>query len=140
MFPKNRINIIFRLLCLISYAIVILTINSVKTLIILSIVYCFFALGEKSFRNIELIILSIVLLWISHLLNNYLLFRIILAIDYIFYYLDAGYYVREEEKIVVSEKDYIRFKNTNKKKGSNNIVAIYLTVHLALLFLAIMVG
>ena len=144
MFPKNKINIIFRLLCLISYIIVIFVTNSARTLVIIGVIYALFALGEMSFRNIELIVISIVLLWISHLLDNYILFRIILLIDYCFYFLDTTYYYVEEKPIKkeFNEKNYIRFKNTRekKKKGSSNINAIYLTVHLVLLFLAIMVG
>ena len=74
MFPKNRINIIYRLLCLISFIIVIWLINSQTTLIVIFIVYIFFALSERSFRNIELIIITGICLWISYLLENYLLF------------------------------------------------------------------
>ena len=63
-----------------------------------------------------------------------------LLIDYCFYFLDTSYYVYEKKEVVYNERDYIRFKNTKKKKGSNNLVAVYLTVHLALLFVAILVG
>ena len=141
MFPKNKINIVFRLLCLISYITVILTVNSISTLMIITVAFCFFALGEKSFRNIVLIIMTIIILWLSYLLNSYLLFRIMLLIDYSCYFLDTSYYFVENEKVVLSENDYIRFNNKKKKKkGSSNIAAIYLTVHLVILFLAIMVG
>ena len=77
MFPKNRINIIYRLLCLISFIIVIWLINSQTTLIVIFIVYIFFALSERSFRNIELIIITGICLWISYLLENYLLFQLL---------------------------------------------------------------
>jgi hypothetical protein len=60
-----------------------------------------------------------------------------LIIDYSFYFLDTSYYRQEDE--VVDTKNYLRFKK-NKKKGSNNITAVYLTVHLGLLFVAIVVG
>ena len=99
------------------------------------------ALLEKSFRNIELIIISIILLWVSYLLKNYVLFRIILLIDYSFYFIDASYYIAEERSIV-KENDYIRFKKVNKKnkKGLNNMLAMYLTVHLVVLLLVIVIG
>lgn len=137
MFPKNRVNIFYRVLCLISFIAVIVFINSIKTLQILFLVYCFFALSEKSFRNIEMIIISIVVFLICYLLNNYIAMKIMLSLDYIIYFLDTSYYV--EEEITISEKEYIRFKK-KKKKGSNNILAVYLTVHLVVLFLAILVG
>lgn len=140
MFPKNRINIIYRLLCLISYIVVVYVADSLRTLLVLFLAYCFLALCEKSFRNIEFIIITILALGICYLLKNYILFKIILIIIYSFYFLDTSYYI-EEKEIRISEKDYIRFKNKkNKKKGSSNITAFYLTLHLVILFLAIMVG
>ncbi len=142
MFPKNKINLIVRLLCLISYIVVIIIVNSTYTLMVLGVAYILFALAEKNFRDIELIVLSIVIFAICHLINNYLLFKIMLVIDYIIYYLDSRYYIDEEVNEELSERDYIRFKNVKKKKekGSNNLIALYLTVHLVILFLAIMVG
>ena len=141
MFPKNKINIVYRILCLICYSLVILLINNNASLIVLLILYCILALLEKSFRNIELIIISIILLWVSYLLKNYVLFRIILLIDYSFYFIDASYYIAEERSIV-KENDYIRFKKVNKKnkKGLNNMLAMYLTVHLVVLLLVIVIG
>ena len=142
MFPKNKINIIYRLLCLISYLIVIIIINNTRTIVILMTAFIFLGLCEMSFRNIELIVITLVLWWLSHLLNYTLLLKIILIIDYLFYYLDTKYYLVEKEEKKMNEKDYIRFKynKKNKKKGSNNITALYLTVHMTILFLAIMVG
>jgi hypothetical protein len=93
---------------------------------------------ERSFRNIELIMITLLILGLSHLIDNYLLFRIMLLIDFAFYFLDTAYYYEEEETI--SKKDYLRFKKSNKKKGTNNITAIYLTVHLVILFIVIWVG
>ncbi len=138
MFPKSRINMIYRLLCLISFAITIYVVDSIKTLMILFFAYCMFALCEKSFRNIELIVISIVILGICYLLDGYALFKVMLMIDYAFYYLDTNYESETVEK--PSKKEYLRFVNKKKKKGSNNIIAIYLTVHLVILFLAIWVG
>ena len=141
MFPKNKINIVYRILCLICYSLVILLINNNASLIVLLILYCILALLEKSFRNIELFIISIILLWVSYLLKNYVLFRIILLIDYSFYFIDTSYYIGEERSIV-KENDYIRFKKVNKKnkKGLNNMLAMYLTVHLVVLLLVIVIG
>jgi hypothetical protein len=140
MFPKNKISFIYRLLCLVCYIGVILVLEDTTSLIALFIFYSILALSEKSFRNIEFIIVSIIFLLICYLLNNYWLFKIMLIIEYCFYFLDTSYYVVDEE-ISVDEKDYIRFKNNKKKKkGSNNLLTVYLTVHLVLLFVAIVVG
>lgn len=141
MFPKNKINIIYRLLCLISYVVVLLMINSYMSQLILFIAFGVLAICERNFRNIELIVITVIILGICYLFNNYLLFRIMLSIDYAFYFLDSTYSY-EKEEIKINKNEYVRFKkNSNgKKEGSNNITAVYLTVHLGILFLAIMVG
>ena len=140
MFPKNKINILYRILCLICYVGVILVINNIRTLVVLYVAFIVFALNERSFRNIELIIITGLTLWISTLIDSNIFFKILLLIDYALYFLDASYYNIEEEA-TISENDYIRFKNNKKKKkGSNNILALYLTLHLVILFVAIMVG
>lgn len=139
MFPKNKINIFYRLLCLLCFMAVIVFTKSITSLIVLLLIYCFLGLSEKSFRNIEFIVITIVLLLFSYLLGNYILLRIVLLIDYIFYFLDTSYYF-DDEKITISQNDYVRFANKKKKKGSSNISAIYITVHLVLLVIAIVVG
>ncbi len=138
MFQKNKIYLIYRLLCLICFIAVILLVNSIKSLLVLFVFYCFFALTERSFKNIELIVISIVILALSYLFSGYMLFRIILVIDYLFYYLDTTYYDIDDEEI--NEKELIRFKRKEKKKGLNNMTALYITVHLVVLFIGIWVG
>ena len=139
MFPKNKINILYRLLCLLSFMAVIVFTKSTITLIVLLLIYCFLGLSEKSFRNIEFMVIGIILLLFCYLLDNYLLLRIILSIDYIFYFLDTSYYF-DDEDIEISQKDYVRFANKKKKKGSSDLSALYVTIHLVLLVIAIVVG
>ena len=104
-------------------------------MVVLYVAFIVFALNERSFRNIELIIIIGLTLWISTLIDSNIFFKILLLIDYALYFLDASYYNIEEEA-TISENDYIRFKNNKKKKkGSNNILALYLTLHLVILFL-----
>ena len=141
MFPKNRINIIYRILCLLSFAVVIIMINSTITLSLLFFTYCILALSEKNFRNIEFVVVTFVLLLICYWLDNYILLKIMLLIDYAFYFLDTAYYIDDLEEVKISKKDYVRFVNKKeKKKGTNNITAIYITLHLVLLVIAIVVG
>ena len=135
MFPKNKVYMVYRFLCLVSYITVIILINSMKTLLILLAAYLVFSLLERNNKNIELFIVTLIILGICFLLNNYIAFKVALVIDYIFYFLDVSYH----EEIVVSNKEYIRFTKKKKKKGSNNISAVYLTFHLVILFLAILV-
>ncbi len=139
MFPKNKINIMYRILCLICFIGVILFINNEKTLFILLIIYSIFSLSEKNFRNIELIVISLIVLFICRGLKNYLLFRIMLSVDYSIYFLETLYCEDEIEEANGDIKRYVRFAN-QKKKGINNISAIYVTLHLVLLMIAIVVG
>ena len=131
MFPKNKINILIRLLCLISYIIVIFSVNSLTTLIALHVAYCLLSLFEINFRSFAFIIVTLVFLWICSIYGNYLLFRIMLLIEYCFYFLDTTYYVEEKEVVKINQKDYVRFKNMNKKKkkGLNNTIAVYIVLH-----------
>ena len=139
MFNKNNINIFYRILCLVCYAVVILLVNSLTTLIALTLVYCFLGLLDNNFRNIEFIVITLFLLGIGYLLDFYLLFKIMLIIDYFIYFLN---YIPVKSIKKLSKKEYMRFSklNKNKKKGSSNAIAVYLTVHLIVLFIAIMVG
>ena len=142
MFPKNIINIGYRLLCLACYILVIFMVKSPTTLVVLLVFYIILTLFEKSFRNLELIIISLILLWLSYALNFYLIFRMILCLDYGIYFIDTSYYDIDDEEYSMSENEYIRFKKIKKKKkkGSNDIIALYITIHLVLLFISIMVG
>ena len=142
MFQKNKINFIYRLLCLLCFALVVLMVDSIKSLIILFIVFSVLALFERSFKNIELIVITLLILGLSYLVGYYVLFRIMLLIDFAFYFLDTEYYdvdddVEDEE---INEKELIRFKKKKKEKGLNNITALYITVHLVVLFIGIWVG
>jgi len=141
MFPKNKINIVYRLLCLFSFIMVILLTKSSISLIVLFIIYCVLTIPEKNFRNIEFMAITLLLLLFCYWINNYLLLRIMLIVDYVLYSLDSSYYVSEKEEILFNQKEYIRFaKNNQNKKGTNNLSAIYITVHLVLLVIAIVVG
>ncbi len=139
MFKKENINIIYRILCLVCYTVVIFLVNSINTLIALTLFYILLGLLDNNFRSIEFIVITLFLLGIGYLLNYYLLFRIMLVIDYFIYFLN---YILVKNIKKLSKNEYIRFSklNKNKKKGSRNAIAIYLTVHLVVLFIAIMVG
>lgn len=138
MFKKENINIIYRILCLVCYTVVIFLVNSINTLIALTLFYILLGLLDNNFRSIEFIVITLFLLGIGYLFNYYLLFRIMLVIDYFIYFFN---YIPVKNIKKLSKKEYIRFSKLNKnKKGSSNTIAIYLTIHLIVLFIAIMVG
>ncbi len=115
-------------------------INSIKSIIVLFIIFAVLALGEISYRNIVLIFLTILALGVCYLLGNYWLLKLFLIVDYCLYFLDTSYYITEKDEVIVDKRKYLRFNNKKKEKGSSNTITIYITVHLVLLFLAIMVG
>ena len=138
MFPRNKINNFYRLLCLICYIVVIYMINGFNSLLMLLFTYIFLGLCERKFTHIELIVITMIIFGLCCMFDNYITLKIILIIDYIYYFLSPTY----DEYEPISKEEYIRFAKIKKKrkKYSNNIIAIYLTVHLVILFLTIMVG
>ena len=90
MFPRNKVDLIYRLLCLLAFIFVIVFINSLVTLFIIALVFLVFSITEKRFENYFLYILTLVLFLICMSINNYFLLKIILIIDYVHYYLNVS--------------------------------------------------
>ena len=141
MFPRNKVDLIYRLLCLLAFIFVIVFINSLVTLFIIALVFLVFSITEKRFENYFLYILTLVLFLICMSINNYFLLRVILIIDYVHYYLnvsvlDDDIFDNELER----NQKYIRFKEEKKERKDNNLLCtIFVTVHIIVLLLAIVV-
>ena len=71
--------------------------------------------------------------------------RVIVFLDYIYYFISAPNYDDDlllEEEITKDQK-YIRFKKNKKikrKEDNNMICTLFVTIHLLLLLLSVMVG
>ena len=141
MFPRNKVDLIYRLLCLLAFIFVIVFINSLVTLFIIALVFLVFSITEKRFENYFLYILTLVLFLICMSINNYFLLRVVLIIDYVHYYLnvsvlDDDIFDNELER----NQKYIRFKEEKKETKDNNLLCtIFVTVHIIVLLLAIVV-
>lgn len=145
MFPKSKIDLFYRVLCMLAYLGVIVFIDSFLTLLIITIAFYIFTIGEKKVENIYLYVITFVLFVISLTIKNYLLLRVIVFLDYIYYFISAPNYDDDlllEEEITKDQK-YIRFKKNKKikrKEDNNMICTLFVTIHLLLLLLSVMVG
>ena len=140
MFPRSKVNLLYRLLCLLAFLIVIIFINDYITLLILTIAFYVLTFLERDIRIIFLQIITIILFIFCLSMNSYLLLQIILIINYIYYFLGVNYGCISDE-IIERNLRYIRFENNNKRKEDNNMLCtIFVTVHIMILLLSIMVG
>lgn len=80
---EKKINDYYRDICLLSFAVVIIFSNNLATYIILGIMYLLFNL-KKEKMHIYLLIVMTILIFI---INNTMLIKIMLSIDYVLYFL-----------------------------------------------------
>ena len=140
MFPRSKVNLLYRLLCLLAFLLVIIFISDYITLLILTIAFYVLTFLERDIRIIFLQIITIILFIFCLSMNSYLLLQIILIINYIYYFLGVNYGCISDE-IIERNQRYIRFENNNKRKEDNNMLCtIFVTVHIMILLLSIMVG
>ena len=149
MFQNSIVSVILRIVCLITFSIVILLTNSFITLSLLTIVFYLFTRND----DISLIfwwrIITIIVFLINCLFGGIILLKIVLIIGLAIYFLIDPYErfideITDKEYSIPITKYFIRFKNINIKRkdiiDKNLINAIYVTVHLFILFITIMVG
>ena len=143
MFLRNKINFIYRMLCLLSYLFVIIFINSNTTLIIIAISFFALTIMEKRFENYFLYAITMVVFIICLTMKNYFLLRIITIINYIHYFLNVDSLddFDEIEENIKRDEHYIRFRKKEERKTSNNkLCTVFVLVHMVLLLVAIVIG
>ena len=145
MFQNNRISIILRIVCLVTFIIVILFNKSIITLSLLTIFFYSFTRNENDSLLFWWNIITIISFIISYITGHLYLLKIVLTIGLSYYFLVINHQDIEEsnKKVFVIDKYFYRFKNNTLRKDvidMNLINAIYITVHLFILFVIIMVG
>lgn len=145
MFQNNRISIILRIVCLVTFIIVILFNKSIITLSLLTIFFYSFTRNENDSLLFWWNIITIISFIISYITGHLYLLKIVLTIGLSYYFLVINHQDIEEsnKKVFVIDKYFYRFKNNTLRKDVidiNLINAIYITVHLFILFVTIMVG
>lgn len=163
MFKKESIDLIYRLICLVTFLFAILFVNSIVTLTLLLLLFLLLTKKESDFTFLAFAFLSFIFFVVASMTDNYLLFKLIIIVGYAYYFLvipnlvliinnfvekmvGSKKKVIDEEEVdeEISETELIRFKKLREKKvntkGFDLNSTIYLTVHLGLLFISILVG
>lgn len=149
MFNKE-INLFYRFVCLILYSLVIIFTNSIITPFILLF---FFFVGTRCFDNyvyIILYLLSIVSIIIYFYFRVDIILRIVLEFSYIVYFFNTTTLAQllninkkeRKDKKAFNEYDYTHFNNEKKsvEDTSNLGLVYYMTFHLGILFISVLVG
>ena len=140
MFPRNKVNLLYRLLCLIAFLMVIIFIKSNITLIIIAVSFYILTITERRIENIFLYAVTIVVFIMCLVINNYFLLRIVTIIDFLHYFLNNDTLDDEIEEDIKRDEHYIRFEKKERKVVDNNrLCTIFVLVHMVLLLIAIVV-
>lgn len=156
MFEKEKIDLIYRVICLLTFMFVTLLVKNIITLAILILFFYFSIKKENDLVYFFLSILTFLSFAVGYVADNYTLLKLMLMIDYIYYFLSIpsvnalinSMLSRKKEKSTdleneMSEEELFRFKNIKNKKKKRELNlsgTIYLTFHLGILFLSIVVG
>ena len=111
---KKEVDIFYRVICLIAFGIVIIFSNNIATYFLLGLFLLFGCLKKEKLNIFILIIITI----IAFLINNFFLIKIILIIDYAFYFMGDNYIKKDVSK-KSTDKYYDTIYNSNKKKITN---------------------
>lgn len=156
MFEKEKIDLIYRVICLLTFMFVTLLVKNIITLAILILFFYFSIKKENDLVYFFLSILTFLSFAVGYVADNYTLLKLMLMIDYIYYFLSIpsvnalinSMLSRKKEESAdlkgeIIEEELFRFKNIKNKKKKRELNlsgTIYLTFHLGILFLSIVVG
>ena len=145
MFQNSKVNLILRIVCLLTYSLVIIFNHSFITLSLLTIFFYLFTRNEKDPLVFWWYIITILTYLFSYFTDNFYILKIVLITGLAYYFIVVPNKEDNivEKRILTIDKYFIRFKNNKKRKDvidMNLVNAIYVTVHLFILFITIMVG
>ena len=146
MLQNKSISIIYRIICLITFVIVILKLDNFIALALLTIAFYVFTRNESDSTLSLWHFITIIIFLISFFTNNYLILKIVLIIDLCYYFLSIPNIdvSNREKKTVIMDKYFIRFGSIKKERkdivNNNLLCTIYVTAHLFILFIIIMVS
>ena len=146
MFERGKIDLLYRLLCLLAFLIVIIFINSYVTVIIITISFFALTITERRVENIFLYVMTLIVFILCLVMKNYFLLRIVSCVDYIHYFINNEVFdedeFKEEKGIIKRDTHYIRFKKNEERNvvSNNSLCTLFVVVHMVLLLIAIVVG
>ena len=157
MFDKKKIDLIYRIVCLITFCIVTMLVKSIITLSLLLLFFYLMVYKEKDFAFLAVCLITFIAFAIAIAANNYFLLRLMIMVGYAYYFLyipsistlvskavDKVYDKKVQTDDDDTDEEIIRFKKKAKKRVNKNDFnlpgTLYLTFHLGVLFLLILVG
>lgn len=168
MFKKDDIDLIYRLICLVTFCFVILFSNNILTLILLSFFFFLNVKNENNFLYCLLFFLTFFFVAFEYFGNSsYFFSKMVVIVSYCYYfliipsfnkkiqnkmdgYLNKKYHLSKESKEEDTqdeksedEQSYIRFTKSRKSlldSKSDLPTTIYVTYHLMVLFFMILLG
>ena len=157
MFDKKKIDLIYRIVCLITFCIVTMLVKSIITLSLLLLFFYLMVYKEKDFAFLAVCLITFIAFAIAIATNNYFLLRLMIMVGYAYYFLyipsistlvskavDKVYDKKVQTDDDDTDEEIIRFKKKAKKRVNKNDFnlpgTLYLTFHLGVLFLLILVG
>lgn len=143
MFPRKKIDLINVIFSLLAFVFVIVFVESITTLIILEVFFFIMTYKEGKIHYMICYLLAILSFLLGYVTEYLVIMKIILIIEYIYYFLDDCCFIKtilrkkseERRKIDISENEYYRFKEV-----SHNNYLVFITVHFLVLLLSIVVG
>ena len=148
MFQNSVINIVLRVICLLTFAMVVFFTKSFVTIGLLTVVFYLFTRNDNFSFMLWLHIVTIITFLFCYFTNSFLLLKTVLLCGLAIYFLvdpyGNKYTIVNKPKKITLDKYLIRFKKIDlKRKGvldNSYLNAIYITVHLFILFITIVVG
>ena len=145
MFQNSKVNLILRIVCLITYCLVIIFNHSFVTLSLLTIFFFVFTRNEKDPLVFWWYIITLISYIFSYFTDNLYILKIVLIVGLAYYFIVVPYKEIEvvKNRVLVIDKYFLRFRKNKKERDTidmNLVNAIYITVHLFILFITILVG
>ncbi len=157
----SKINIIYRLICLFTFLFVIIFVNNISTVFILFIIIFLLNIRSNDYKSSILLLLTFLIFIICYYFKKYDIFRIMVIVNYSYYFInyekeDKEYKnIKKGEKIdKIEESKEERKEILNVKKQENKLIRFgnninyynsdhtifYIFIHLFLLFISIVIG
>lgn len=118
MYQKNNVDYIFRLICLITFSVIIILTDNIYTLAILSIFVFFFINVLKNFFVSIILLINFIGFIVGYATGSLILFKISLMIIYIYYFLyNYETDLKDEQKNQdIYKKIFVRNENKISQK------------------------
>ena len=155
MYRKEKIDLIYRIVCLLTFFFVIIFVQNSLTLVLLVLFLIFLLKTENDLVAAILYLLTFLLSMLSYVLDYFIILKMILIIDYGYYFVkkydesilkkylkNSQEKINNERKDTIKEEELFRFEElkTVQRNNENAYITMYLAFHLIFLFLIVLVS